>query len=57
MDYDGNKLGNGNSDKGGRQATAMAMKRMMGMVMRVVGNKEGSGIGGKSDSDSDMGSG
>ncbi len=43
-----NKESNGNSDKGGRQATANATKRTMAMVMRAVGNKEGNGDGGKS---------
>jgi hypothetical protein len=34
---------NGNSDKGGRQATAVAMKRAMALATRVTGGKEGNG--------------
>jgi hypothetical protein len=46
---DGNKEGNGNGDKGGRQATAMGTKRAMATGTWVVGNKEGDGNGSKSD--------
>jgi hypothetical protein len=47
VDCNGNKEGNGNSDKGGGQALVMATKRAMSMVTREVGNKEGNGNGGK----------
>ncbi len=40
MECDGNKEVNGNSDKGGEQATAMATKRAMVTAMRVAGNKK-----------------
>jgi hypothetical protein len=43
------KEGDGNSDKGGERATAMATKRAMAMVMRVAGNEEGNGDCGMSD--------
>ncbi len=47
----GSKEGDGDGDKGGRRATATAMKRVMATAMRVAGNKEGNGDGGKSDGD------
>ncbi len=40
--------GNGDGNKGGRQATTMVTKRAMATAMRVAGNKEGNGNGGKS---------
>jgi hypothetical protein len=47
--------GNGDSDKGGRQAMATAMKRAMVTTMRVVGNEEDDSNGGKSDGDGNKG--
>ncbi len=44
----GDKEGDGDSDKGGRQATTAAMKRAMVLVMRVACSKEGNGDSGKS---------
>jgi hypothetical protein len=57
VDCDGDKEGNGNSNEGGRQATATAMKRVMAMATRVVGNKEGNDDGGKSNENSNKGGG
>ncbi len=53
MDCNSNKEGNGDRDKGGRQATATAMasKRIMATAMTVVGDKEGIGDGGMSNGD------
>jgi hypothetical protein len=42
-------MNGGGSKEGGGQATATAMKRAMAMAMRVAGNKEDIGDGGKSD--------
>jgi hypothetical protein len=47
--------GNGNCNKGGRRAMAMATKRMMAMATRVAGDKEGNGYGCKSDGDGNKG--
>jgi hypothetical protein len=47
VDCNGNKEGNGNGDKGGGQATAMATKRVMAMATRVVRDKQGNSDGGK----------
>jgi hypothetical protein len=49
MNGGGSKEGNGNGKEGGRQATATARKRAMATAIRVVGDKEGIGDGGKSD--------
>ncbi len=57
MDCNGNKEGNGDSNKGGRQAVVTATKRAMAKTTRVVGNKKGNGNGGKSDGDGDKGGG
>ncbi len=59
MDCNSNEEGNGDSDEGGKQATAVAMatKRMMATATRVVGNEEGNGDGGKSNGDGDKGGG
>jgi hypothetical protein len=57
VDCNGNKEGNGDSNKGGRQAVVTATKRAMAKTTRVVGNKKGNGNGGKSDGDGDKGGG
>ncbi len=44
-DGDGDKEGDGDGKKGGRQATAMVMKRAIAMATRVAGVKEGNGAG------------
>ncbi len=51
MDCDGKEEGDGNSDKGGGRAMAMATKGVMARatVITVVGDKEGNGGGSKSD--------
>jgi hypothetical protein len=48
----GDKEGNGGSNKGGDQVTAMATKRVMVTAMRVAGDKEGNGNKGKSNGNS-----
>jgi hypothetical protein len=55
VDRDGAEEGDGDGNEGGRQATATATKRVMAMATRVVGNKEGNGDGGKSNSNGDEG--
>ncbi len=55
MDYDSIKEGNGDSNEGGGQVTAMAMKRAMATATRVVGDEEGNGNGGKSNGDGNKG--
>ncbi len=55
MDCDSNEEGNGDGKEGGRQVTAIAMKRALAMATRVAGNKESSGIGGKGIGDGDKG--
>jgi hypothetical protein len=57
MNSGGRKEGNGNSNKGGRQAMTTVTKRAMATSMRVTGNKESNGNGGKSDGDNDEGGG
>jgi hypothetical protein len=59
VDCNGNKEGNGDSNKGGRQATMMAMAttRAMATATRMAGNKEGNGDGGKSNCNGDEGGG
>jgi hypothetical protein len=52
-----NKEGDGNGNKGGRQAMATATKRVVVLVMRVAGNKEGNGNSGKSNGYGDKGGG
>jgi hypothetical protein len=56
MNGSSSKEGNGDSNEGGGQATATATatttKRVMAMTIRVAGNKDCNGIGGKSDGDS-----
>ncbi len=42
----------GNGIEGGRQATAMATKRVMATAMRMAGNEEGNVDGGKSNGNS-----
>ncbi len=49
--------GDGDSNEGGRQATATAMKRAMVTAMRVVGKKEDDSNGGKSNGDGNKGGG
>jgi hypothetical protein len=48
MNGGGSKEGCGNCNKGGGQATATAAKRAMATAMRVAGNEESNGDGGKS---------
>ncbi len=48
MNGGGSKEGNGEGDEGGRKVTVTAMKRAMAPAMRVVGDKDGNGNGGKS---------
>ncbi len=55
MDCDGDEEGNGDWDEGGGRAMATGMKKATVMVMRVVGNEEGNGNGGKSDGNEDEG--
>ncbi len=57
MDCNGNKEGNGDSNKVGRRVMVVATvtKRAMLMAMRVSGNKEGNCKGGKSNGDSNKG--
>ncbi len=59
MDCNSNEVGNGDGDKGGKQATATAMatKRVMAIMMAVVGNKESYGNSGKSYGDGGEGGG
>jgi hypothetical protein len=45
--------GDGNDEKNGGQATAMATKRAVAMAMRVVGKDEGDGKSGKCDANGD----
>ncbi len=47
-DDDGNKEDDGDGDKGGGQAMAAAMKRVMVLATRVACNEEGNGDSGKS---------
>ncbi len=53
MDCNGNEEDNGDSNKGGEQATAMATKRAMAMATRVRGDEEGNCNGNKSIGDGD----
>jgi hypothetical protein len=48
----GNKEGDGDSNKGSEQATATATKRVMVTAIRVAGNKKGNSNGGKSNGNS-----
>jgi hypothetical protein len=57
MNGSGSKEGDGNGDKGGRQAMVTATKRVTATAMRVAGNNEGNGNGGKSDGDGVKGGG
>ncbi len=57
MDCNGNKEGDGNSNKGGGRVTAMATKRARATAMRVAGNEEGNCNRGKSNGDGDKGDG
>jgi hypothetical protein len=51
------KEGDGDVNNGGGQVTATATKRVMATAMRVAGDKEGHGDGGKSDGDGIKGGG
>ncbi len=59
VDCNSNKVGNGDCNNGGGQATVTATvtKRAMAIGTMVVGNKEGNGDFGKSNGDCDKGGG
>ncbi len=57
MECNWDEEGDGNSTKGGGQATAMATKWAMAMATSVVGNKEGNGNGSKNDGNGSKGGG